>query len=277
MGGAKRSRTAQGVAAERALLSSLGAVDDPFASAMLTPAMRSIVWALEHGPRRVPDRSVTLAGLAARVRWFDVQVARALDDAITQVVIVGAGYDSRAWRLRRDGVRFFELDHEATQRDKRRRRPVPGPVYVECDLRADDAAEVLVDHGLSASHRSLYVVEGVSMYLSERDVRRQLALLAELSAVGSRLAVDFYPPREAGTSLDRRQLWLQRLARRGSGESFRLSVERPQAVELVRAAGWEVDEALSLRDAGRALVPTESGLRVEEINEHKSLLAAVRT
>jgi methyltransferase (TIGR00027 family) len=277
VGGAKRSRTAQGVAAERALLADMGVLDDPFARGMLTPSMGAILWVVRHWPSRVRARSVTLAALAARVLWFDAQVAKALDAGIEQIAVIGAGYDSRAWRFRRDGVQFFELDHEATQKDKARRAPRPGPTYVEADLTTKGAAEALLEHGLDASRPALFVVEGVKMYLGEDVVRDQLGELGRSSAVGSRLAVDFYPPRDAGTSHDQRQLRLQRLARIGSGEAFRLALDRPQAVALVEATGWDVEEETSMRDAARALVPRESGLPVDAVSEHKALVAGLRS
>jgi methyltransferase (TIGR00027 family) len=276
MDGAKRSRTAQGVAAERALLTGMGVLDDPLARHMLTPIMGAILRVVEQGPQWLLRRSVTLAGLAARVRWFDAQVIRARDAGIRQVAVIGAGYDSRAWRIGGDGVQFFELDHAATQRDKRGRVSEVGPVYVESDLTTENAARCLLDHGLDASRPALFVVEGVTMYLDEGDVRSQLEFLAGLTAIGSRLAVDFYPPGTAGTSQDHRQLRLQRLARRGSGESLRLALDRPRAVELVQASGWAIVEAASLREVARALVPVASGLPIAAINEHKTVIAAAR-
>ncbi len=71
---------------------------------MLTPSMAATFWVVRRWPYRVRARSVTLAGLAARVLWFDEQVANALDAGIGQIAVIGAGYDSRAWRFRRDGV-----------------------------------------------------------------------------------------------------------------------------------------------------------------------------
>jgi methyltransferase (TIGR00027 family) len=264
------------VAAERAVLDGMRVVDDPLARGMLAPSIAAMTWGVRHLPRRVRARSVTLAGLAARVLWVDAQVASALDAGIDQVAVIGAGYDSRAWRFGRDGVRFFELDHPATQHDKVRRAPGPGPTYVEADLTTDDAAAALIEHGLDAARPALFLVEGVTMYLVEEDVRRQLGALGTASEAGSRLVVDFFPPPDAGTAQDHRLLRLQRLARMGSGESFRLQVDRSRAVELVEASGWEVDEVTSLRDAARALVPRGSGLPVGAINEHKLLVAGVR-
>jgi len=276
VGGTKRSRTAQAVAAERAVLADLGVLDDPYARSMLAPPMAAIESVCRRLPRRTWARAVTLAGLAGRVRWYDAQVTAALDDGIAQVAVLGAGYDSRAWRMARDGVAFFELDHAATQHDKAERAPGPGPTYVECDLRTTSAADALAAAGLDPDRPVLLVVEGVTMYLTEEVVRRQLAELAAVSAPGSRLATDFCPPVDEGTSANRRQNRVQQLARGGSGESFRLVVRPAEAVELVTDAGWQVVERTSARDASCTLVGPASGLPVGSVNEHKTLVAARR-
>jgi methyltransferase (TIGR00027 family) len=264
------------VAAERALLTDLGVLADPFARRMLTPSMVAIVNVVQHLPSQISARSVTLAGLAARVLWFDAQVIGALDADITQIAVIGAGYDSRSWRFHREGVQFFELDHGATQQEKVRRAPGPGPSYVAADLTTQGAGEALIEHGLDASRPVLFVVEGLTMYLDEKIVRDQLGGLGESSAVGSRLAVDFYPTRAAGTSLNHRQNRLQRLARFGSGERLGLTIDRPEAVELVAGSGWDVIEETSVWEAARSLVPSESGLPVDAVNEHKTLVAGLR-
>jgi hypothetical protein len=59
--------------------------------------------------------------IIARTRFFDGRVLAAISAGTGQVVILGAGYDDRALRFRSPGVRFFELDHPATQADKARR------------------------------------------------------------------------------------------------------------------------------------------------------------
>ncbi len=259
---------------ERAVLADLGVLQDPHAAGMLAPSMRAVHQVVRRLPRRRLTGSVTLAGLAARVRWFDARVAEALDAGVDQVVTVGAGYDSRPWRGARDGVRFFEVDHRATQQDKIARAPGPGPVFVEADLAADDAAAALAAHGLDPDRRTLYVVEGVTMYLTEAVLRDQLAGLAAASAPGSRLALDVYPAAASTTAPNRRQQRLQRLARAGSGEGLRLGFTREAAVDLVERAGWPVTTAISLRDAAVDLVPATSGLPVNAIDPGKTLLAA---
>jgi len=270
----KRSRSAQGVTAERVVLTEMGVIDDPLAVMMLAPSWKPFVAMIRHWPTGTPPWSVTRAGLAGRVLWMDTHLTASLDAGITQVVVVGAGYDTRAWRLQRDGVTFFELDHVATQSDKRRRVPSGGPVYVEADLNREDAGEALVRHGLDPTAPVHFIVEGVTMYLDEQVVRSQFSGLAAASGTGSRLAADFNPPPDAGTSQDRRLYRAQRRVRWGSGEHLRLQVDRYAAGALIAASGWEIVELISQRDGACALVPEHAGLPVGAINEHKTLALA---
>ena len=274
---AKRSRTAQGVLAERALLTEMGVLSDPVARTMVSPPWRAFMWFVQHWPSSQKPWSVARTGLAARTLWLDAQVRSALEAGIGQIAVVGAGYDSRAWRFADDGVQFYELDHGETQGDKMRRAPVDGPEYVEADLWTQGAAQALLDHGLDGAQPALFILEGLTMYLSEDIVQRHLSDLAGSSASRSRISVDFYPPPDAGTSQDRRQMTCQRLARTGSGEDLKLVVDLPRAAAIVEGSGWVVTEATSLRDAARELVGRESGLPVDAVNEHKSLIAGVRS
>lgn len=276
MAGSKRSRTAQGVLAERAILTDMGVLDDPIARSMLSPSMAALYRLCRRRPQRVPTLPVTLAGLAARVLWHDAQVFAALDGGLDQVAVIGAGYDTRAWRFRRAGVRFFELDHAPTQADKARRAPGSGPTYVEVDLTTQSAAETLRDGGFDPSRPALFVLEGLTMYLSEDVVRGQLRDLSQMSAARSRLTTDFYPPGAAGAARDQRQHRLQRLARAGSGEDLHLLVDRSQAAALVDGSGWTVDEAVSMRATAHRLVPAACGLPVDAVDEHKTLVSASR-
>lgn len=277
MAASKRSRTAQGVTAERVILADMGVIDDPFSEVLLAASWKPFVRMVQHWPTSTPPWSVARAGLAARVLWHDAQLAASLDAGIRQVAVIGAGYDTRAWRFRREDVAFFELDHSATQSDKRRRAPSPGPTYVEADLNSKDAAQALARCGLDPSQPTHFIVEGVTMYLSEDVVSDQLAGLADASGVGSRLSADFYPPTDVGTSQDRRLMRAQRLARAGSGEKLRLHVDRSVAEELLSASGWDVEVLTSLRDAAFQLVPDHFGLPLPAINEHKTLAAAKRS
>ena len=258
------------------MLTDMGVLNDPFAHTMLSPSIAALYRLVRRWPHRVPTLPVTLAGLAARVLWHDAQVAKAIQQGVQQIVVVGAGYDSRAWRFRSDGVQFFELDHPATQIHKARVAPQPGPIYVQADLSVESAGDALRQAGLDQERRALFVLEGVTMYLGEQTVRDQLTDLSSASAPGTRLTTDFYPPEGIGSADDQRQRRVQGLARSGSGESLRLLVTRPDAVTLVGACGWDVVDAASMRAAAQALVPKNRGLPVNSVSEDKALVSAVR-
>ncbi len=139
--------------------------------------------------------------LALRVAYLDRVVHTAVDQwSIRQVVILGAGYDTRSARLPRAGVRYFEVDHPATQADKRARlATVPGyphyASYVSCNFETEDAVTQLIEHGLMVDEPTLVIWEGVVPYLTEAAVRATATRLATGLHPRSVIAFDFVTAR----------------------------------------------------------------------------------
>jgi methyltransferase (TIGR00027 family) len=136
--------------------------------------------------------------LALRVAYFDRLVGLAVDRLnARQIVILGAGYDTRAARLPRAGVRFFEVDHPATQAAKRARLaaiagyPVDAARYVTCDFEREDPVAQLVAGGFEAGAPALVLWEGVVSYLTEAAVRATARRLASGLDPRSLIAFDF--------------------------------------------------------------------------------------
>jgi len=119
------------------------------------------------------------AAIDEQVRRFTREHARA-----RQVVILGAGLDTRAARLAEEGVRFFEVDHADSQAVKLARLrdleayPVEAATYVSCDFEREDFLARLTASGFAASEPALIVWEGVVYYLSEEAVRGTLRRVA---------------------------------------------------------------------------------------------------
>jgi methyltransferase (TIGR00027 family) len=220
-----------------------------------------------------------LAFLAARTRFFDDAVTSALDANVQQVVIVGAGYDSRAWRLCRPAVRFFEVDHPATQRDKRARAPRgEGPTFVPADLRTDCLVGALRAAGYEASKPVVYVVEGLTMYLGEDDVRRLFTDLATLAPPGSRLAVNFTVAGGGSVAVPSRAIaWLTRRIWRAWGEPTHRWVQ-PEALEdLLLETGWLLADLVTAPALARKyLTGTPSGLALDGLNPGAICTTATR-
>ena len=136
--------------------------------------------------------------LALRVAYLDRMVGLAVDQlSIRQIVILGAGYDTRAARLPRAGVKYFEVDHPATQASKRERLaqldnyPVDAANYVSCNFEREDPIERLVASGFSAREPALVVWEGVVMYLTDPAIRTTASRIASGLDPRSLLAFDF--------------------------------------------------------------------------------------
>ncbi|HEY1555288.1 MAG TPA: class I SAM-dependent methyltransferase [Kofleriaceae bacterium] len=136
--------------------------------------------------------------LALRVAYLDRLVGHAVDRLSTrQIVILGAGYDTRAARLPRAGVRFFEVDHPATQAAKRERLarlvgyPLESATYVTCNFEHEDPIERLVANGFAAREPALVIWEGVVPYLTEPAVRATATRLASGLDPRSLVAFDF--------------------------------------------------------------------------------------
>ena len=269
----RRSRTAQYAALVRAILTHKGVLSDEYAMRMLTPSMRAVAAALKWLPGTITDTAF-YAGLATRTLVMDRALARALDDEISQVVVIGAGYDSRAWRFARDGVRFIEVDHPATQADKRRRAPSGGPTFASVELGADPLTEALNNAGVDWAKPVVFIIEGVTMYLDSADVQNLLRTLAREASAGARLLINFAAPAGTGGRQDRRRQFVLAVLGRMQGERFRSARQIRDAGAFVGAAGWNVTQTTTLGELAPTLLPNGTSLDYRKINPQASIVVA---
>jgi methyltransferase (TIGR00027 family) len=230
------SRTAQVVAVVRAGL------DRPASPAGDPGAQRRLCAGLPP----VPD-GILGPGFTERTAFFDRAVLDALADSVTQVVVCGAGYDDRALRFATPGVRFFELDHPATQLDKARRLAALGglalpPVLVPVDLGRDAVGAALEAAGHDAARPTLFTCEGLLVYLPEGVLVDLLAALAGRAAPGSRLAASLALVPDG---VDGAAAASTANARRpgGASEPWRTLGPARDQEALLRRGGWQVVEA----------------------------------
>lgn len=138
---------------------------------------------------------------AVRTSFIDERVRRATR-TMKQVVMLGAGLDSRSARLARDNVRFFEVDRADSQADKLARiamlgrdprepaYPYDAATYVACDFEKESFLERLTAAGFDTSAPAMFVWEGVTPYLTEAAVRATLRIVAEGAHPESALVFD---------------------------------------------------------------------------------------
>ena len=137
--------------------------------------------------------------MLVRTRFIDEQMERAIRSGATQLVILGAGFDTRAHRffeLLKD-TSVIEIDHGATQEYKKRRVEAalggaPGNVvYAPIDFARENLGEVLHRAGFDPGRKTYYICEGVSMYVPEEGMKETLRAIASESVSGSALLLEY--------------------------------------------------------------------------------------
>lgn len=133
----------------------------------------------------------------ARTRMIDDLITEAFADGLEQVVILGAGFDARPYRLvRPKGIRFFEVDQPGTSRTKRHLIAKnlgalpPDVAYVEVDFDRQELGPALDHAGFRLSQRAFFLWEGVTNYLTEGAVDSTLRWIGA-SAASSQLVFTY--------------------------------------------------------------------------------------
>jgi len=202
------SRTAHFVAIGRAMadagLSHVPDFRDPTARVFLNDKGKESLAKVEAAARepkpsgRVEMARVMADLMALRTSAIDAAVRDAIAGGDRQLVILGAGYDGRAWRMPELlGVKVFEVDHPSTQGDKRAHLselpPAKGIVrFVSMDFERERLENVLEREGHDRSMPTCWIWEGVVMYLTREAMRATLEGIARRSARGSTLIVNYH-------------------------------------------------------------------------------------
>ena len=230
-------------------------VTDDFAPLFLSTVGRVAVGVLRFGAPgfRALERTELAAPLTfslCRHKFIDVHLASALDDGVDQVLILGAGYDSRAYRFARQlrGRPVHEVDLAPLSRRKAaivaRHPEAFGGIAirrVEINFRTESLAERLLESGFTVGARTFVVWEGVSMYLDREAVEQTLATLHDLVGKGSIIAMDFWHAVASGQPIDRARRALTR-AFTLIGEPLTFSIAPDAVGKLLGSHGLSIDD-----------------------------------
>ncbi len=269
---------------------------DYLADKLIGPEERALIGehalakALEHDTPETlqePEVQSAVMTLNVRTKFIDERLQRAIADGATQVVIMGAGWDTRAHRfagiLR--NARVFEIDQPATQNWKRRRVQAAigsdpaNLTYLPIDFRHQTLADVLTAAGYDATQKTFFIWEGVTMYLPAVAVSETLRWISR-QAPGSSLVFDFAysdlidsiakinsgwePPNEAG------RVGAARLRQiKAWGEPWIFGVPTGASAEFLLEHGLEHRKTLGMSS-------TEAAQRYLGWNEDTPFPAAIR-
>ncbi|HKR02690.1 MAG TPA: SAM-dependent methyltransferase [Pyrinomonadaceae bacterium] len=204
--------------------------NDPFAEALAGSEGFSL---LEQVRAEVGEQP----SIALRTRYFDERIGEGLAQGIRQIVILAAGLDARAYRLSFPaGTRVFELERQEVLNYKQEKLgntlPHCARYAVGVDLREDWQSK-LIQAGMNAAERTLWLVEGLLLYLDEAAVLTLFEKIDSLSAPDSILLFDVL----GRSLLDAPQMAKQLQFSEKLGAPWLFGVDEPE--EFMEQFGWK--------------------------------------
>lgn len=187
--------------------------------------------------------------LGYRKAFCERQVREAISAGAKQVLVLGAGYDTLAWRLASElpSVNFFEIDHPATARLKAKGIEAMGRKN-NLHLIAEDLGQYMLVDVLNSNplwdpnEQTVIVAEGLVMYLPPAAVKELFRQCSEVVGPGSRLAFSYIPAGADGrldvgkwTGL---MLWLQKM----TGEPWLWGIRQADLGTFLEPLGWKYNQ-----------------------------------
>jgi len=244
MRNSQASSTAIGTAAVRAIEfekpPQIRICNDPFARALTSSLAYFLIKLFySYGERRTRG---ALTFIVCRHRFIDDYLDKCLHNSISQVVILGAGLDSRAYRAGLSDAKVFEVDHPATQSSKTKRvtkifGKLPDRItYVPVDFDRE-TLDKLFSYGFDKTAKTLFIWEGVTPYITAEAVDATLAWVHSNSPTGSAIVFDYHLTVEE--HLDPERGFLSSLLSRLSGENKRaFSIAQGSVVGFLAKKGF---------------------------------------
>ncbi len=184
--------------------------------------------------------------LAAREHYIDDVLKGYINKGLEQLVILGAGYDSRAYRSEelKVQVKVFEVDHPATQKDKLARverifGEIPKHItFVPVDFNVDTLEKRLFDSAYDPKLKTLFIWQGVTMYLSGDAVDDTLKFVTQHSGPDSAIVFD-YIYREALDGVQKHgEISNMRRYRFMTGEGLTFGIEEGEIEPFLNERGF---------------------------------------
>jgi len=244
------SITAAGIAVARALESEkpegVRICFDPYAEKFLNPLFYQFTRFFIITGYAERTGSGVNGFLVARARYIDDVLQANLDDGLEQLVILGAGYDSRAYRFEQlnRGVKVFEVDHPATQQAKMKKvrailgEPPSYVTYAGIDFDTQSLEARLPEYGFDEHLKTLFILEGLLMYLSAGAVEGLLAFIRQHSGPGSQVIFDYIYTALLDGTVKHGEVSRMRRVRLVSGEGFTFSIPEGKVKEFLESKGF---------------------------------------
>lgn len=234
--------------------------EDPFAVHFLPPEFAAILKNREQLTALAKDSAQKFPGIngavVARTRFIDDIVLQYVEEGLAQIVILGAGYDSRAYRIEgiKQKVTVFEVEYPFTQQIKIQKvvevlGEKPGHVkYVPMDFIKDDLKACLLKSDYDPAKRTLFIMEGLTFYLPAETLDSILAFIAKHSGLQSAVVFDYLPLTVINGTSNRpegKNSWIEV---QRSGEHYRFGLESNELSAFLVQRGFKLKNNVNAPD-----------------------------
>ena len=221
----------------------------------------------------------------ARTKYFDAVFTEALEHGFDQIVIFGAGFDSRALRFSRlnRSTQIFELDAPITQDEKLKASKLKklvmpeNLVFVPVNFNQDSLAEKIVQAGFVAGRETLFLLEAVTMYLPRDAVESTFRFIGDVSGMGSLIAFDYIYAgvlRKDNKYYGERESSLKTLAK--VGEEWKFALEEGEIERFLSRYGFSLKDHSGKPELEDRYFRNSNGVIVGKINGTGAIVTGIK-
>jgi methyltransferase (TIGR00027 family) len=240
-----------------------------------------ILWHILNLRSRISPRGI-YQYVIARTKYIDSILEKALANGFKQVVILGAGFDSRAIRFFKPNntIKVFEIDTPHTQNAKikqlkKRHIAIPeNNIYVSVDFEKEDFKKRLLENGFANPQKTLFILEGLTMYLSQDTVEDTFRFIRANSAPGSLVVFDYI---YASVLRRERKYYGEKAIYRRvkqDNERWTFGIEEGELENFLNQLNFKLIEHLDSNAMEHRYFTAESGNILTKVNETHCLVLA---
>jgi methyltransferase (TIGR00027 family) len=220
----------------------------------------------------------------ARTKYIDAVFRQALSEQFSQILIFGAGFDTRALRFQQEArqSRIFELDAPSTQKAKinqYRKRHLGLPsnlVFIAINFDRELLNAKLEMAGFQRDRRSLFILEGLLMYLEPESVHKTFQTIGQYAGAGSRVVFDYLQAAVLRQETARYAQSAIAQAVRKAGEQWRFSFEPAEIEQFVNTYGFELSDHRCAQDLEALYFQDADGRSAGRVNGIHCIVSASR-
>ncbi len=211
----------------------------------------------------------------ARTKYMDAVYQQAISDHLDQIILLGAGFDTRAIRFPVDDghTQIYEFDSFHTQQTKlnlyrQNHIPLPtGITFEAVDFVRESLAERLAAIGFPKNKRCLFLMEGVSMYLEPAAIHQTFLTLTQVAGSQSRIAFDYIyldVLRREGRHYGETEIMT---AVSGVNEAWQFGIEQGKVEQFLSQYGWRLVNHMSAKEMEANYFTDEDGRTIHPVND----------